>query len=187
MQDVDVANQALALIGQDPIVGLDDDTTISNRVALFFSVERDATLRDHPWNFAIARKTLAVSITAPVAGFAYAYPRDPDDLRILNVNEDKDLKWQVEGRNIVTDESTCVVKYIRRVTNPDEWDATFASAFSLRLASKLALAIAHLPELGRELLNQYLMLLMDAQSIDGQEQGAQDSLYGATLVDVRGL
>lgn len=185
MQEVEVANQALALIGQDPITALDDGTTVANRVKLFFATERDATLRDHPWNFSITRKALAVNATAPISGFTYGFRRDPDDLRVLSVNEDRDLVWQVEGRDIVMSESVCIVKFISRITNPDLWDAEFVSAFVLRLASKFALAISHQAGLSREMLTLYMAWKEDAQSVDGQEQGVQESLAPIDLIDVR--
>jgi len=184
MTETEFSNICLDAIGADRISALDDGTVNANRVALLLPLERDATLREHLWNFAIKRLTLVVT-TAPIAGFTYAYERDNDDLRILSINEDPEAIWQVEGRTVVTDETTCVVKYIHRITNPTLWDPLFTSAFSLRLASKLALAVAHDMAYSIKLLEQYYAMIGQAQTIDGQE-GSSDTIESTSLTtDIR--
>jgi hypothetical protein len=185
MTPTDVVNLGLLMAGKDPITDIDDTDTTSSRCRLIYHPLRDAVLRDHLWNFAIARKELAQNAPAPVSGFAFGYKRDDLDLRVLGVNDNPYAVWQVEGRDIVTDETAVVAKYVQRVGNPDLWDALFVSMFSTFLGSRFALMFSHDAAFSLKLLEQYMLLKNDAQAADGQEGSAW--IYGSTALtdDIR--
>ncbi len=186
MTPTDLCNQALALVGQSFITSLDeteDESHNANVCRAFYETERDATLRDHAWNFAIRRKVLATT-AAPVSGYIFAFERDPDDLRVLAINDDPNAVYQLEGRTIITNETTLTVKYVARIIDPTQWDPLCISAFTLRMASKLALAIAHDAVLSAKLFDQYLLLIGGAETVDGQE-GTPVPYTSPDLIEVR--
>lgn len=185
MTPTDVINLGLDMAGKDSITNIDDTDTTANRARRSYHPLRDAVLRDHFWNFAITRKVLEQNAVAPVSGFVYGYKREADDLRVLGINEDPTLAWQVEGRDIVTDETAVTAKCIYRITNPDLWDPLFLSMFSTLLASRYALIFSHDAKFSMALLEQYLLLKNDAQAVDGQEGSILTYSSTALTTDVR--
>ncbi len=185
MNATDICNMALGLIGQNFITALDDGTHTANQCSAFFAPARDACLRDHLWNFALKRAGLAQT-TAPAAQWAYAYRLPADCLRVVALNGDAQLRWAVEGRTLVTDEPSAAILYIARAEDTNLWDALFIDAFTLLLASKLALAVAHDAGYSSELLKLYNLRYADAKAVDGQEQGLPDAVGAPDLIEVRG-
>lgn len=80
--------------------------------------------------------------TAPTYKYTYQYELPTDFSRLISVYEDDntdavDLRWSREGNRILTDYATCNIKYVKKVTNPDEFDPLFAEVLILQLAWKL--------------------------------------------------
>jgi hypothetical protein len=89
-----ICNMALTRLGHDQISSLTENTKGASLCSLHYDVCRDALLRAHPWNFAIARAALAQEATTPNHEYSYrytlpiAYPvRFLDDTEIVS---DKD-------------------------------------------------------------------------------------------------
>ena len=119
---VDIANSALNNIGASTINSLTEDSVAARIVNQRYVFVRDAVFRSHPWNCLVRRASLAQNSTAPTWGYTYAYnlPTDPYCLRVLRL-EKLDLDYKVEGRTIVSDEQTMKIKFIARVTDPNEY------------------------------------------------------------------
>jgi len=141
--EVEICNLALARCGQGPIVNILDDNRNARLCNLHFDAKRDALLRRYRWKFAIKRASVNASATAPVYGYSLAYLQPTDCLRVVSVNDldpefDPDLDpsiWDIEGENIVTDlAAPLMIKYIKRVEDPNEFDAAFADALAAYLA-----------------------------------------------------
>lgn len=180
---------ALGLIGQNEIANLETDTgDTAVKCRRFYDPARKACLRDHKWNFAIKRSpALAENSPAPAFGWAHSFklPTNPECLRVLELNGSDCVRWEVEGKNLLTDATTAVIKYIFDAP-ADQWDALFVDQFALLLASKLALAVAHDAPYSEKLLGIYERRLMDAKAVDGQESGLQEQLQSTSLTtDVR--
>jgi len=123
-------------LGAARIVSLTEDTKNARECNTAYAALRDAELRRHPWSFAVARAKLAPSATGPVFGPAYQYPLPSDCLRILPSNTVDD--WQIEGRNLLTDDGTSLeLRYVRRIDDPNLFDALFREALSARIAYEL--------------------------------------------------
>ena len=58
--EVQICNLALAKIGDQQITSLTENSKAGRLCNLVYEPLRDATLRAHPWNFAITRETLAL-------------------------------------------------------------------------------------------------------------------------------
>ncbi len=83
---VDICNEAMDLLGAATITALTENSKEARLCNRRFSTVRDATLRSHSWNCAIARADLAADSTAPSFGFAnqFPLPTDPFCLRVLS-------------------------------------------------------------------------------------------------------
>lgn len=140
-----VANMAMALIGQERITRLDGDTSKQARLANEFLPQvRDACLVRHPWGFAIKRITLPALATAPVFGFAYAYERPSDCLRVLTLDaDDPHQPFVIEGNTIATDQPAPLgIRYIRQVTDPGSWSPEFVDLVATELAERLCIPLS---------------------------------------------
>src|SRR5690349_17639842 len=114
MNETDVCNMALGIIGQNFIADLDDGTHTANQCRLFFEPARDACLRDHKWNFALKRQALAQNSMPPASGWSYAYQLPPECLRVIELNADPETAWAIEGRTLVTDEPAATILFIAK-------------------------------------------------------------------------
>lgn len=139
--EVDICNRALQKLGAKRITALTDDSVNARSCNAAYEIVRDAELRAHPWNFAIARASLAADSTAPSWGRAKSYELPADYLRLLPpYPEDNSnaLDWQVEGRKVYTDDTAPLyIRYIKRVSDTSLFDALFVEALSTKLASEL--------------------------------------------------
>lgn len=178
ISDVAICNQALDILGVDPITSLDDDTKAARLMLRSYESERDATIRAYPWNFATKRAALALLSTAPAWGFAnqYALPEGPDPaycLRALYVEGELDgnsSPWKIEGRAWLTDAGPPLnVLYLARITDPTLFDPLFVQALAARLAAKFAYALTESATLPERIRGHYRDLLIEARRIDAQE------------------
>ncbi len=139
--ETDICNRALGRIGQERIMNLSDSGAGARACQLHFSGTRDEVLRSHRWNFATGRTALSRLLDTPAFGWTYQYSLPADFIRALEVNDTEDgtgCPWTVEGGNLLTNEATVNLVYIRRETNVAKWDALFQEALTLKLAMKLS-------------------------------------------------
>lgn len=184
--ETDCLNDALGQIGAAKITSMEDGSTNANACKIFYPSLRDGLIRSHHWNFAIKRVELALDTTAPTFGFAYAYTLPPDNLKVLDYGGASPSTatfpyalwpgsryrpyYKIESGKLLSNDGQAWVVYLRRVTNPDEWDALFYQVVATQLASKLAAAIPKDMKKAAELLSQAVNVLLPlALASDGQE------------------
>lgn len=172
--ETDICNLALVRIGSLPITSMDDGSKRSTALNSIFEMVRDMVLRDHPWNFAVQRATLAQLTEAPAFGYTYAYQLPVDCLRVLGMVGDEDnldpsLTYKLEGGHLLTDEDSAQIKYIRRVTEVGLYDAGFVSALASRLAAEVAYNLTASAALKEQMMKEYLHERGTAASTDAQE------------------
>jgi hypothetical protein len=166
---VDVINKALDLLGHGAITSLGDGTKAANLATRDWPLVRDLVLRDHPWNFAVKRSTTAPLVEAPAWGFSYQHEFPSDLLRLLEIRDLRADEYQIEGNKILTDESVLYLRYIRQVTDPNEYDALFIDTVSLRLAYEMCESLTQ-SNTKRELLwRDYENSMTRAKLVDAQE------------------
>ncbi len=191
-----IVNGALDLLAADAISSLSDSSSrVGNSIKRGFDGERDALLREYPWNFAMRRASLAASATAPAFRFGYAYelPAGPDPEYCLRVwavgNEESRLDtdvWEISGRRLLTDLGPPLpIRYIGRITNPARWDAMVVKAFEARLAWQAAYLASGSAALAEQMARIYNERLEAAKTIDAQEGTPEPFEDGTTWVDSR--
>jgi hypothetical protein len=90
----------------------------------------------------------------------------------------------IEGRKLVTDEGTAKIKYIGRVTDPNEYDANLIDVLAARLAFEIAYAIAGSTSLVQLASAIYEQKLSEARFVDGTE-GAPDRIEASDFLEAR--
>lgn len=166
---VDICNRALDKLGQGSITSLEDGTKSANLCIRNWPLIRDQVLRDHPWNFAIKRVTLAPDVAEPVWGFNYKSPLPTDCLRVIEIRDLSQGDYQIEGRAVLSNEDVLYTRYISRITDPNEYDALFQDAAASRLAVELCESLTQSNTKKEILIQEYDMILTMAKRADGQE------------------
>jgi hypothetical protein len=173
--NIDIANQALNMLGHESITAFSEDTNTASLVDQLFETARDTVLVGHPWNCLIARALLAQNGTGPTFGYTYAYTIPTDCLRVLYCDcvEDGYL-WEIEGRTVVTNADTPLyIKYIKKDTNVDNWAIYIYNLVILKLAAKLALALTEDGAKANSLEEKYMMKEREARFMDSAEGSAK--------------
>jgi hypothetical protein len=203
LQAVDVANQALSLLGVEGIASLDDDTPRADEVRTHFRTCRDTVLELHPWNFAHGLCTLQLGTQTPPMEWAYQYLL-PDGHRYnaqpycLMVRECDGTPLhqfaigmcRMDGRVLWTNEGVTTISYTGRIEDMGQWSAPAIDVLVRLLASRVARTLApNQPHLGPQCLQEAYQLLPSARQRDGREGSPQvlipplrlrSGRYGAT-------
>ena len=142
----------------------------------------------------MTRRALTSDTETPAFGYEnqFTLPTDPYCLRVLGLDY-LDIDFVVEGRKIVTDEDTINVKYIARVTDPNEYDQLLIEAIAARLAADTSFALVQSTSLTQSMFGLYESKLSEARFVDATEgtPGATDnvtvsgSLQSDVLVNAR--
>jgi len=129
-----IANRALSKLGEPRVSNI--ETTNSNAaetIREMWDSVRDAMLQSYPWNFAIARKSIAADATAPDWEYNNRYRVPTGYLALLEVKNDPD--YVLEGSFILTDEGTPLkIRYIQRIEDTAQFDTMFDEALAAELA-----------------------------------------------------
>jgi len=168
---VSICNQALSLVGANVITSLDDDTQEAKLCKLNYDNLRDTVLEAHDWTFAIKWYDLPALANPPLSEFANAYEIPSDVLRIMFVgqNYENQANWQVEGGNIVTDDTTCRCQTIISIDDPSRYSPLFVQAFVARIAMELAIPITNSRTLMESNAQLYRAKVQDAVTKDNQQ------------------
>jgi hypothetical protein len=165
--DVGICNTALAWVGGSLIMSLGDDTNEARLCDAVYAGVRDAVLEAHDWTFAITRRNLPMSAASPDNGYANAFAIPSDILRITDVNDGQD--WRVEGDSIVTNEGSCKIRAVARITDPNRFSSLFVQALAARLAADLAIPLAQSRLLQQDNFTIYENKLAQAVANDGMQ------------------
>jgi hypothetical protein len=178
--EVQIAKLALSYVGDRfDITSLTESSTEAEQVNLVYADMRDSLLRQHTWNF--AKKFIspaAIVGTAPnLWAFMYLYPVDA--LRVLTVTnpagrDATPIKYEV-GLNaadqycVFTDQGNAEIKYTKRITDSNVFDANFTIALAYGIASKIAMALTGDGGITTNLYNMFQAQLNMARGNDAAE------------------
>jgi len=197
--NVSIVNGALNHLGATNISTLDENSKAGRIMNQLFERTRDDVFRAHPWNSLIRRADLAQETAVPEFGYnhQYALPTDPYSLRVLEfsngtltypydnmTNNSGGPVFVIEGRKLLTDEKTAKIKYIARVTDPNEYDANLISTLSARLAQDACYSITGSTSLIQVMAAMYQNRLKEARFIDATE-GASQRIEASNFIEAR--
>ncbi len=190
--EIELCNLALSAIGQDNIVTLSPpqpDGPSAEQCVLHYAKQRDTVLRSHWWNAATKRVTLALISGSPIFGYTFAYQLPTDYIRLCDVNEDGLLtfrltRYRVEGRQILTHDSTGNAIYVHRLTNVSQMDEGLKDAIVALLAAKMCIKLTGDETRKRELMKEFEEVVNEARAADSTESG-QTVLQASSWVNAR--
>ncbi|KAB1441836.1 hypothetical protein [Pseudodesulfovibrio senegalensis] len=170
---IEICNNALQDLGEDPIMSLVDESKGARLCNRRWPASRDAVLRAHPWNCCMAQAELAASVDAPRWRWERKYVLPTDCLRVVRVAgaDDAEVRdWEIQGQVILCNEAApLMLAYVRREENPKRYDALLSEALSARLAAMLAYPLTGSTSLADALWHAYQEKLGEARGIDARE------------------
>lgn len=186
--ETDIANIGLIMLGEEPILAINNDTPVQQAVNVFWpTAVRDYVLAEHPWNCATKQKALTQLAGTPLFDWTYQFVVPADDLRVLRTDSDG-AKWKIgigtDGTTKVLfyNQSTCKIEYIFRQTNINLYSPGLQTAMGARFAWMLATVLtAHRGKV-EDMVKAYANFLSMAKAMDGQE-GSPIVLESTTLTD----
>mgnify|MGYP003643662765 FL=1 len=188
---VDICNGALNQLGASTIISLTEDSKNARLCNARFTQVRDSIFRSHPWNCLQKRVQLAADTATPAWGFTKQYTLPADCLRLLTIL-DYDSDYKVEGRKILTDNSSLKILYIGRIEDPNEYDELLRETLSAALAADIAYAITSSNPLTANMYNLLRDKLREARFVDSTEgqntqpdKGMADVMDASTFINSR--
>lgn len=176
--EVGICNSALIKLGASTIMSLTDGSKNANLCNEQYVKLRDELLRGHTWNFAARRRKLAQLSGTPTFEFDFAYQLPSDWLRTVSVHDNDAgagaVRYRIEGRTLLSSAAEIWMRYIHRVTDPNDMPPTFHEALAWRLAVDLAQAVTQSSTV-MELMDRKLTpALITAKSVDAIEDFPED-------------
>jgi len=172
---VEIVNSALNLLGASTITALTDDSKNARICNQRYEPIRNRIFRSHAWNCLQKRVQLAQDATGPVVEFTNSYTLPADCLRVLKVHTgardsiESDIKYNIEGRKLVTDEATVYILYVAIITDPNQYDAFLQEAISTQLAADICYGITNNATLAKSYQELADERLREARFIDATE------------------
>ncbi len=90
----------------------------------------------------------------------------------------------IEGRKLLTDDGTAKIKYVARVTDPQQYDAGLIEVLASRLAYEIAYAITGSTTVRQIAAADYERKLKDATFQDATE-GAPERIEASDFIEAR--
>ena len=165
---VDICNGALNQLGATTILTLTEDSKNARLCNARYTQVRDSVFRSHPWNCLQKRLQLAADSDAPAWGFTKQYTLPADCLRVLTIL-DYDADYKIEGRKILTDNSTMKILYISRIEDPNEYDELLRETLSAAIAADIAYAVTSSNPTATNMYNLFQSKLKEARFVDSTE------------------
>lgn len=190
---VEICNSALNMLGANNITDLTEDSKNARLLNQRYEPIRDAVFRTHAWNCLIKRIELAADTDTPTHEYTYQYTLPADCLRVLRIGGhhdgsssdlDNGQQFKVEGRKVLTDETTVYLIYISKITDVNEYDTLLQETIAARLAAELCYAVTSSTSLAGQLKESYEEKLREARFTDATE-GTADKLDSSTFINSR--
>jgi len=180
----DIANQALAYIGEPTIMNVNDkDNATARIVNSVYDITFREIARDHEWNCLKRRVEAALLTLAPVFGYARQFKLPSDFIRLLRLNghdiQQRTDTYEIEnldgvGLVLLSDADVAKIQYIAEVEDTTTYDALFVEAFAVLLGSKIATQIRQDEVKSQGLYNKYIQVVLPrARKVDGNERNKQ--------------
>jgi hypothetical protein len=165
MDSTTICNLALSRIGDQQIMSLDDPSMEARMCKLVYSPTVSELLRLRDWRWAMGLASLSQNAVDPDFDWAYSYALPNDFGRVVAFNNFDNLSaviaYEIHGKNILTDEATAQLAYIKDSGDPNLFDAVFTECLVLRIASKLAKPLGGSMDITKQLneeFQQYVQL-----------------------------
>ena len=179
VSETQICNMALTELGAGKISNyLEDASEKAVNCRLYYEPAVDEVLRSHEWNSAIWYQSLAKVVSTDDNymltdydewQYQFQLPTDPFCLRPLEIPDYKKYDYEIVGNYLITNLSTVLLKYIRRLTDPTAFGPLLVKAIMYKLAADMAVKITGSEGERANMLVMYNLQLNRAKDINGRE------------------
>lgn len=191
---IEIVNSALTKLGESRIMDLSDDVKPAREMNAIYELRKRFLLRAYLWSFSMKRVSLSALSAAADWGYLFQYQLPTDCLRVVQVGDVWDVPgladyingpdtelYRIEGRTIQTDLAAPLsIRYVRDVTDPNQFDVCFTEALSDDLALTACEALTQ-SNTKKEYLakskQENLLLAVRANAIELPPQNIPDSSW----------
>lgn len=171
--EIGICNSALRKIGAAAITSLTEGSNNANYCNEQYEKLRDDLLRSHSWNFATKRVELGRLSSTPAYGFDNEFQQPADCLRVVSVSADESgvssPEYKIEGRMIRCNETQLFLRYVARITDPNQMPPDFREALAAVMARDAAIPIAQSNTLREQMEREAQRRVAQAKSADALE------------------
>lgn len=183
MSKVSNANRALALVGANKIVGLDDGTMEAKAINNMYDDSLKSILSECCWNFAKKRKMLNLVTEEPVWGKGNYFQLPADCVRIFDATCDYDI----EGDFVLAQSKEIGILYTSSSVDDNRFTPAFRDAFCCRLAYDVSYDLTNSTSKQDELLELYhghlLPIAKSMNARDSSQKYVKDDAWVKALFD----
>lgn len=168
---IGIVNSALYKVGaKKQIVSLDEGTPAANFMSARYEDLRDDLLRAHPWNFAVKRVKLARLAETPAYEYDYKYAMPSDIIRTLLLSDNSAgtgvVDYREESGTYFSNAEELWLKYVYKVTDPNQMTADFREVLALKIAIEAAITIANSNSMSETMEARFQKAMLKAMSVD---------------------
>jgi len=169
--DVQIASQALKLLGDNAITAFTDPGNGAKVMNEIYEQTVEAVLTENYWRFSMKKATLVLN-ASPTPLNQYQYKFDiPADFLAMQTVRPTGTDWEIFGQEIYSNQNELDIDYISR---PDEstWAPYFVKLIVLRLCADGAIGVTDKSELNTIFERKYLEQVNIAMAADSKNRPA---------------
>jgi len=170
---LDVASNALFLMGADSISSFTDSTSEAKVANALYEDIVQASFASHRWRFATRQVTLTRLDAEPTGRFDAQYHIPSSCITAIAVTvNDIPIKYDIYQNKLLCNEvstSTLVLDFVERSPESD-WPSYFTTAVEFSLAGTFAITLARDAQLAQLMEQKANLLFTKARQIDSQQQ-----------------
>ena len=181
--DIDIASNALILVGDNPISSFTEPGFGATAAANLYTNTYAATIAEHPWTFALKEQKLSRLSQVPdkETNYSYAFQVPVDMVRVWAVMPHSN--YTIVGDLLYSNQTELLMRYNQK---PPEsvLPPHFIKALEYRLAADFSISVTE--DTGKHGLfnKKYLIAMSLARSVDSQNK-LPVAIVDSPFVDVR--
>jgi hypothetical protein len=181
--DIDIASNALILIGDNPISSFTEPGAGATAAANLYPDTYKQLLSEHPWTFALKEQKLNQLSQAPDAltNWKYAYQNPTDLIRYWSIMPFSN--YAMVGSLTYSNQNELLARYVYAVAE-SQLPPHFQKALEYKLAADFALLVTEDVNKSQVFEQKYRTAISQARSIDSQSH-PQVPIMDQPFTDVR--
>jgi hypothetical protein len=181
--DIDIASNALILIGDNPISSFTEPGAGATAAANLYSDTYKQLLSEHPWTFALKEQKLSRLSQQPDAltNWKYAFQNPTDLIRYWAIFPHSN--YAMVGSLTYSNQTELLARYVYKVAE-SQLPPHFQKALEYKLAADFALLVTEDVNKSQVFEQKYRVAIAQARSIDSQSH-PQQPIIDQPFTDVR--
>lgn len=180
---IDMASNALILIGDEPISSFDDPGAGAKAAANLYPETYGAVLSSHPWTFALKEQKLNLlsQTPDPLTNFQFAFQLPTDFIRLWAIFPFSN--YTIVGSILYANTNELLARYCFRV-DETALPPHMTKAIEYKLASEFAMLVTESQTKAEFYEKKFNLQVAQARTIDSQQK-PQVPIIDSPFVDVR--